>query len=118
MTEVNLKQKPYNLDDIQINWVEKTIKNMTTEEKIGQLFFNLFFFNNDHFSGNKYTNKEILDKFHIGGARYQSAKAEQVQELINELQKDTKIPLLIAANCDAGGNGACSDGTYIASGAQ
>ncbi|MGL4653193.1 glycoside hydrolase family 3 protein [Cetobacterium sp.] len=118
MTKVNLKQKPYNLDDIQISWVQETIKNMTTEEKIGQLFFNLFFFDNDHFSGNKYTNKEILDKFHIGGARYHGAKAKQVQELINELQKETKIPLLVAANCDAGGNGACSDGTYIASGAQ
>ena len=38
--------------------------------------------------------------------------------MLNELQADSKIPLLVAANCDAGGNGACSDGTYIASGAQ
>ena len=30
----------------------------------------------------------------------------------------SKIPLLVAANCDSGGNGACSEGTYIASGAQ
>lgn len=118
MAKVNLKQKPYNLDEIQINWVKETIKNMTIEEKIGQLFFNLFFFGNDHFSGNKYTNKEILDKFHIGGARYHGSNSEEVQGLINQLQKDTKIPLLVAANCDAGGNGACSDGTYIASGAQ
>ncbi len=40
------------------------------------------------------------------------------QDLLNSLQADSKIPLLVAANCDAGGNGACSDGTYIASGAQ
>ena len=33
-------------------------------------------------------------------------------------QKNSKIPMLIAANCDAGGDGAISDGTYIASGAQ
>lgn len=118
MAKVNLKQKPYNLDDTQITWVKETIKNMTIEEKIGQLFFNLFFFGDDHYSGNKYTNKEILDKFHIGGARYHGSKGENVQELINQLQKNTKIPLLVAANCDAGGNGACSDGTYIASGAQ
>lgn len=38
--------------------------------------------------------------------------------MINSLQKDSKIPLLVAANCDAGGNGAANDGTYIASGAQ
>ena len=28
------------------------------------------------------------------------------------------MPLLVAANCDSGGNGACKDGTYIASAAQ
>ena len=38
--------------------------------------------------------------------------------MINSLQAKSDIPLLVAANCDAGGNGATSDGTYIASGAQ
>jgi beta-N-acetylhexosaminidase len=64
------------------------------------------------------TNKQILEKYHIGGARFHGGRSKQVQALLNQLQTDSKIPLLIAANCDAGGNGACSDGTYIASGAQ
>lgn len=115
---VDLKATPYNLDDNQVSWVEETISAMSDEEKVGQLFTNLFFFGDDAFSGNKLTNKEILDKFHIGGARYQGGTAAEVQELINQLQRDSKIPLLVAANCDAGGNGACKDGTYIASGAQ
>lgn len=115
---VDLKAKPYNLNDDAIAWVENTIASMTDEEKVGQLFTNLFFFGEDKFSGNTLTSKEILEKYHIGGARYQGGTAKQVQELINSLQKDTKIPLLVAANCDAGGNGAANDGTYIASGAQ
>lgn len=115
---VDLKAKPYNLNDDAIKWVENTIASMTDEEKVGQLFTNLFFFGKDQFSGNTLTNKEILEKYHIGGARYQGGTAKQVQELINSLQKSTKIPLLVAANCDAGGNGAANDGTYIASGAQ
>ncbi|WP_029276639.1 glycoside hydrolase family 3 protein [Carnobacterium jeotgali] len=115
---VDLKAKPYNLNDDAIKWVENTIASMTDEEKVGQLFTNLFFFGEDQFSGNTLTNKEILEKYHIGGARYQGGSAKQVQELINSLQKDSKIPLLVAANCDAGGNGAANDGTYIASGAQ
>lgn len=115
---VDLKAKPYNLNDDAIKWVENTIASMTDEEKVGQLFTNLFFFGKDQFSGNTLTNKEILEKYHIGGARYQGGSAKQVQELINSLQKDSKIPLLVAANCDAGGNGAANDGTYIASGAQ
>ena len=39
---VDLSKKPYNLNASQINWVENTIKGMTDEEKVGQLFTNLF----------------------------------------------------------------------------
>ncbi|MEL4505323.1 glycoside hydrolase family 3 N-terminal domain-containing protein [Luteococcus sp. H138] len=115
---VDLTASPYNLDEAQIQWVEDTIKDMTDEQKVGQLFTTLFFFGKDAYSGNELTNQQILERYHIGGARYEGGTAEQVQQLINELQTDSKIPLMVAANCDAGGNGACKDGTYIASGAQ
>ena len=39
---VDLKAKPFYLSDEDIAWVENTIAEMTTEEKIGQLFINLF----------------------------------------------------------------------------
>lgn len=115
---VDLRAKPYYLSDDQIKWVEDTIRGMTDEEKCGQLFTNLFVFGKDVFSGNDLSNKEIIEKYHLGIARYHGGQAEAVQGLLNELQTYSKIPLLIAANCDSGGNGACSDGTYIASGAQ
>ena len=38
---VNLREKPYYLNEEQIQWVEDTIAGMTTEEKIGQLFVNM-----------------------------------------------------------------------------
>lgn len=94
MPRVNLKAKPYNLSDEDIQWVKDTISNMSIEEKIGQLFICLFFFGEDSFSGNKFTNKEIIEKFHIGGARYQGGTSEEVQNLINDLQSYSKIPLL------------------------
>ncbi len=115
---VDLTKKPYNLSNEQIQWVENTLAGMTAEGKTGQLFTNLFFFGTDAFSGNTLTSDKILEKYHIGGARWQGGKAKQCQELLNNLQTWSRIPLLIAANCDSGGNGACSDGTYIASGAQ
>lgn len=115
---VDLTKKPYNLSADQINWVEDIISNMTDEEKVGQLFVNLFFPGKDEFSGNTLTNEQIVQKYHIGGARYKGQDSEQVQNLLNELQSYSKVPLLVAANCDAGGNGATNDGTYIASGAQ
>lgn len=117
-TLVNLKEKPYNLSDSQIAWVEETLTDLSVEEKIGQLFVNLFFFGEDAFSGNSLTNKEILEKYHIGGARYMNGTPEEVQGLLNELQTHSKVPLLVAANCDSGGDGAVKGGTYISSGAQ
>lgn len=115
---VNLKEKPYNLSDDQILWVENTIKSMSDEEKIGQLFFNLFSLEDRKFTETDLTNREVIEKYHIGGARYQGGNKKDVMNLINDLQNYSKIPLLVAANCDSGGNGACSDGTFIATAAQ
>ena len=115
---VDLTAAPYNLDEGQIAWVEETLADMTLDEQVGQLFTNLFFFGVDEFSGNPYTAEEIIEKFHIGIARYHGGTSDKVQDLLNRLQRASKIPLLIAANCDSGGNGAMSDGTYVASGAQ
>ena len=57
MPKVDLKAKPYNLSDEDIKWVQDTIAGMSDEEKIGQLFINLFFFGEDQFSGNEFTNQ-------------------------------------------------------------
>ncbi|MGJ6980615.1 glycoside hydrolase family 3 protein [Aestuariimicrobium soli] len=115
---VDLTAAPYNLDEAQVAWVEETLAGMSLDEQVGQLFTNLFFFGEDAFSGNSYTAEQIIEKFHVGLARYHGGASDQVQDLLNRLQTASKIPLLIAANCDSGGNGAMKDGTYIASGAQ
>ena len=57
--------------------------------------------------------KSVLDKYHIGGVRYNPGTASEVYDQNKILQENSKIPLLIAANTEAGGNGACIDGTYI-----
>ena len=38
---VNLKAKPYYLNDEDIQWVMDTIASMSDEEKVGQLFVNM-----------------------------------------------------------------------------
>ena len=85
MVKVDLKSKPYNLSDEDIAWVKETISGMSIEED-WSIIINLFFFGNDEYSGNNLTNKELLEKYHIGGARYKGGPAEKVQNLLNELQ--------------------------------
>lgn len=104
---VDLKAQPFNLDDEGVAWVEQTIAAMTDEEKIGQLFVNMGAERTEEYLTG------VLDTYHIGAVRYQPSKAEEVWEQNYILQTKSKIPMLIAANTEAGGNGACTDGTYV-----
>ena len=110
---VNLAAKPYYLDEDQIQWVEETIAGMTIQEKIGQLFVC-----HNH-NLNIESAKNDLRKYHYGGQRYKDSGSsiEEVYEFLKAVQAESKIPLLIAANCDSGGDGCVGDGTYIASAA-
>ena len=40
-TMVDLRKKPYYLNEEQVKWVEETISSMSLEEKIWQLFVNM-----------------------------------------------------------------------------
>lgn len=108
---VNLKEKPYYLSGEDIRWVEETIEHMTDEEKTGQLFVNMVT-NRDPAAL-----KETVNRFHAGAIRYHNASKEEIYEQNKILQENTKIPLLIASNCEAGGNGGVDGGTAIANGA-
>lgn len=104
---VDLTAKPYYLNEEQIKWVEDTIADMSLEEKIGQLFINMGSSREEGYL------KGVLDNYHIGGVRYNPGTAEEVYDQNKILQENSKIPLLIAANTEAGGDGACTDGTYV-----
>lgn len=104
---VDLKAQPYNLDDEGIAWVEDTLAAMTTEEKIGQLFVNMGSSRDEEYL------KGMVENYHIAAVRYQPGPAEEIYEQNRILQENSKVPMLIAANTEAGGNGACTDGTYV-----
>ena len=106
---VNMKEKPFYLSDEDCQWVEDTIAGMTLDEKIGQLFFNMGSSREEEYL------KMTVEKYHIGGIRYNPATADDVYEQNRILQKYSKIPLIIACNTENGGDGACVDGTTIGS---
>lgn len=102
---INLKAKPFYLNDEDIKWVKETIDNMTIEEKIGQLFSPIGLFPDKN-----YLEHKILSK-HIGGILFRPGDSKEMQSIHNFLQKNSKIPLLISANLEAGGDGIVIDGT-------
>ena len=106
---VNLKAKPYYLSDADIAWVESTIAGMTAEEKVGQLFWQLTAGNSEEYL------KELMEKYHLGGCRYNGMPGQMVLNQNRILQKYAKVPVFIACNPEQGGNGVCTDGTFVSS---
>lgn len=85
-------------------WVEKTLKSMTVDEKIGQMLMPgnpLGAFRNvdsDEFSKIR---AEVVD-YHAGGYHVFGGDPAAVALIINEMQKLAKVPLLVADNFEGG----------------
>lgn len=109
---VDLKANPYYLTDEDCRWVKDTIAQMSDEEKVGQLFFQLTQSHDEAYL------KELMEKYHLGGCRYNPAPGAAIQEQNRKLQKYAKVPVFIACNTESGGDGACADGTPIGSGVK
>ncbi len=109
---VDLKARPYYLSDEDCKWVQETMASMSAEEKVGQLFFQLTSSHDEEHL------RELMEKYHLGGCRYNPAPGAVVQEQNRKLQKYAKVPVFIACNTEAGGDGACADGTLIGSGVK
>lgn len=109
---VDLRQKPFYLDDEGVKWVEDTIASMSLEEKVGQLFVQM------RESLDPDAIQKTLDSYHQGGLRWQGGDREAVYNQNKTYQEKSKLPLLIAANCDNGGDGCLSDGTFVATAAE
>lgn len=102
---IQLKENPFYLTDEQVAWVENTYKNMTVEEKVGQLFCPIIF------SSDEEELKNWVQKKHIGGALYREGAGADIQQNHRVLQKYAKIPLLLASNLEYGGTGSVLEGT-------
>ena len=106
---VDLRAKPYNLSDADIAWVESTIASMSPEEKVGQLFWQLTAGTSEEYL------QELMEKYHLGGCRYNAMPGQMVLNQNRILQKYAKVPVFIACNPEQGGNGVCPDGTFVSS---
>lgn len=104
---IDLKGKPFYLEDADIQWVENTLASLSLDEKIGQLFMDMLWNN----TGEEV--KERIAKYGMSGFRYNNMEADKLYEQNKIIQENSKIPALIAANVEAGGNGAVKGGTMF-----
>ena len=102
---IDLKAKPFYLNDEQVKWVHDTLASMTLEEKAGQVFCPM------GFASDEETLRHIVCEMGVGGMMYRQGFKAEIQETHRKIQSLAKIPLLLAANTEAGGNGLAFEGT-------
>jgi len=105
---MDLRAKPFYLNDSQIAWVEETLKNMSLDDKLGQLFH----FN---FTATQDPNEVVakLDKIGLrpNGFLLRGAPAREIWEKVKVLQNHYDIPLLLSGDLDRGASNMITDGT-------
>ncbi|GAA4157893.1 hypothetical protein GCM10022217_18400 [Chryseobacterium ginsenosidimutans] len=81
-------------------WVDKTYKNLSQDEKLGQLFIIALYTNKGENEINNVRNIVINDK--IGGLILMQDDAAKEINLVNEFQQKSKIPLMIGMDAEWG----------------
>lgn len=101
------KEKPFYLNDEDIEWVEQTLASMALEEKIAQMFCVTDMITDPE------ALKAFVRKYPVGSFMYRSGDAAEVQNAQRAMQEASKIPLLLACNLESGGNGIATTGTFF-----
>tara|TARA_R110000868_G_scaffold56488_3_gene174780 strand:- start:21044 stop:23962 length:2919 start_codon:yes stop_codon:yes gene_type:complete len=85
---------------LQKKWVDSIYKTMTLKEKIGQLYTIQVFSNEDDETKKKTI--ALIKDYNIGGIIYSNGGPVRQAKLDNELQKISKVPLLISMDAEWG----------------
>ena len=102
---VDLKAKPFFLNEEDIRWVEETLSSMTLEQKAGQVFCPM------GFSSDPGLLDHLVNDIGVGGMMYRPGLKAEIQNTHRTIQSLAKIPLLLAANTERGGDGLAFEGT-------
>ena len=106
------KPGPIHLDRGGEKWAEKTLRKLSLEEKVGQLFMvwvRAQFLNND--SDTFVQLRDTMNKYHVGGFAMTvpvdgpfliKSEPYEAAMLLNHLQEESKLPLLFAADFERG----------------
>ena len=102
---IDLKAKPFFLHDEDIRWVEETLASMTLEQKAGQVFCPM------GFSADQGLLHHLICDIGVGGMMYRPGFAAEIQNTHRMIPSMARIPLLLAANTERGGDGLAFEGT-------
>ena len=106
------KAAPVELTKDGKHWVDQTLKKLSLEEKVGQMLSVRYFTDFQNFTSESYVQfRNQMQKYHVGsvvltvhvdGPVLLKNPPLEVAMMANQLQRDSKLPLLIAADFERG----------------
>ena len=106
------KAAPVELTKDGRHWAAQTLKKLSLEEKVGQMFGVRYYMDFENFDGDAYQQfREQLQKYHLGavlltvrvdGPILLKSPPLEAAAMANRLQRDSKLPLLISADFERG----------------
>jgi beta-N-acetylhexosaminidase len=106
------KPGPAHLTKDGRRWVEQTLKKLSLEEKVGQMLSIRYFTDFQNFDSDAYKQfRDQMRRYHIGsvvltahvdGPMLRKNPPLEVAAIANQLQRDSRLPLLIAADLERG----------------
>ncbi|HJT52693.1 MAG TPA: glycoside hydrolase family 3 N-terminal domain-containing protein [Candidatus Angelobacter sp.] len=106
------KAAPVELTKDGRHWAEQTLKKLSLEEKVGQMFGVRYYMDFENFSGDPYQQfRAQMQEYHLGtvlltvrvdGPFLLKNAPLEAAMMANQLQRDSKLPLLISADFERG----------------
>jgi beta-N-acetylhexosaminidase len=106
------KAAPVELNSAGRRWAEQTLKTLSLEEKVGQMLSVRYFTDFQNFTSDGYIQfRDQMQKYHVGsvvltvhvdGPVLLKNPPLEVAAVANQLQRDSALPLLIAADFERG----------------
>ena len=108
---IDIRNKPFYLDDEAVKWVTDTLESMDNDQKIGQLFIHMMIPFGEHVQDASL--EKMTKDWMLGGIMYRPGEKDTIRRTSERLQSMSAIPMLIAANLDSGGDGIVCEGTRV-----
>lgn len=106
------KAAPVELTKDGRHWAEQALKKMSLEEKVGQMFGARYYMNFENFGSDGYQQfRQEMQKYHLGtvlltipvdGPFLLKSLPMEAAVMSNQLQRDSRLPLLISADFERG----------------
>jgi beta-N-acetylhexosaminidase len=105
----DLTAAPFHLDLDARAWVERTLADMTDEQKLGQLFCLITYTSDPGYL------QYLTRGLHVGGVMLRTMPAEEAVSAVGILQESAAVPLLISANLEGGTSQTVVEATHVGS---